>query len=77
MLAEYIIPIVLFCAVDGTVCDGKTAIDRHELEQVVLPSECLMKATIDAAKYISDFNTEHPNKEMTYRIICKRSSDKT
>ena len=77
MLVEYIIPIVLFCAVDGTVCDGKTAIDRPELEQVTLPSECLMKATIDAAKYISDFNTEHPNKEMTYRIICKRSTDKT
>jgi hypothetical protein len=76
-MLEYIIPIVLFCTVDGSVCDGKTAIDRHELEQVVLPSECLMKATIDAAKYISDFKTEHPNGEMTYRIICKRSTYKT
>ena len=76
-MLEYIIPIVLFCAVDGTICGPITAIDRHELERVVLPSECLMKATIDAAKYISDFKTEHPNKEMTYRIICKRSTDKT
>ena len=77
MLTDFIIPIVLFCAVDGTTCGPVTAIDRHELEKVVLPSECLMKATIDAAKYISDYNTEHPSKEMTYRIICKRSSDKT
>jgi len=77
MLTEYIIPIILFCAVDGTVCDGKTALERHELEQVVLPSECLMRGNEDAAKYISDFNTQHPNKEMTFRIICKRSSEKT
>lgn len=76
-MLEYIIPIVFFCAVDGSVCDGKTAIDRHELEQVTLPSECLMKATEDAAKYISDFNTQHPNKEMTFRIVCKRSTEKT
>ena len=77
MLTDYLIPILLFCAVDGTVCDAKTAIDRHELEHVVLPSECLMRATEDAARYISDFNKDHPNKELTYRIICKRSTEKT
>jgi hypothetical protein len=81
MLTEYIIPIVFFCAAGVTTelgpCDGKTAIDHHELEPVVLPSECLMRGSEDAAKYISDLKEKSPFKDMTFRIVCKRNSDKT
>ena len=80
MLNELIIPIVLICAfVPGEIntCSTTTAIDRHELDPVTLPSECLMRGSEDAAKIISEYNKEHPNKQVDFRIICKRNSEKT
>ena len=80
MLNELIIPIVLVCAfVPGEInnCNATTAIDRHELEPVTLPSECLMRGSEDAAKIITEYNKDHPNKQFDFRIICKRNTEKT
>lgn len=79
-MLEYIIPVVFICAVvPGEInnCSAVTAVDRHELEPVVLPSECLMRGSEDAAKMIAEFNKDHPAKEVEFRIKCERSSKKT
>ena len=78
-MLNYIIPVVLFCAVggvEGTTCNATTALDRHTLEPESTPMSCLKSGMEDAAKYISDFRTEHPNKELEFRVICK-ASEKT
>jgi hypothetical protein len=69
-----IIPIVLFCAFvprQDAHCDATTAMFKHELPAVSTPSNCLTDGTQDAAKTISDFTAEHPNKPLEYRILCK------
>lgn len=74
-----IIPVVLFCAFvpgDINACSATTAVNRHELDPVSTPMECLRVANIDAASYISAFIEKHPNKTLDYRIICK-SGEKT
>ena len=75
-MLNYIIPVVLFCAVgdiEGSKCDARTAFDRHSLKEETTPMACLRSGMEDAAKFVADFRTEHPNKEVEFRIICKSS----
>lgn len=75
-MLNFIIPVVLFCAignVEGAVCDGRTAIDKHTLQPESTPMACLKSGVEDAAKFISEFKESHPNKELEFRILCKSS----
>lgn len=75
-MLNYIMPIVLFCAVgniEGSTCDARTAIDKHTLQPENTPMACLKSGVEDAAKFISEFQISHPNKEIEFRIICKSS----
>lgn len=74
MMLNFVTPIVLFCSVipgDSNICDGKTALLKHELDPVTTPMNCLLEGTVDATNYIVAFEKEHPNKKLQYRIVCK------
>lgn len=75
-MLNYITPIVLICSIvkgEPNVCDGNTALDRQELDAVNTPTQCLVAGTAAATNYIVDYEKEHPNKKLQYRIICKTS----
>ena len=76
---DMITPIVFFCAFihgEPNVCDGHTAIASHKLELVSTPTQCYIDAMEDASKSLHDFKEEHPNKETSFRIVCKRTGEK-
>ena len=88
-MLNYLIPVVLFCIpmqdeqtgefkVSGEkVCSGQTKVYEEVLDPVATPTQCLLEGNIKAANYILEFRKEHPNKELDFRIVCKRSDQKT
>lgn len=74
---NYIVPIILFCIPSDGVCNGFTKFYEEVLDPVQLPSQCLMEAQVHAAQYIAKWHEEHPHKDLEYRIICRRSEQKT
>ena len=79
-MIEWFTPVVLFCASiagEPNICNGSTALDRHELDPVNTPMSCLMNGNMDAAAHITQFEQEHPNKKLEFRILCKHSSERT
>ena len=76
-MLNYIVPIILFCIPSDGACDGHTKFYEEVLDPVTLPSQCLMDASVHAAQYMAKWKEEHPHKDLDYRIICKRSDQKT
>lgn len=75
-MINYITPVVFFCSVvsgETNVCDGKTALITHELDPVSTPMNCLLEGTVDATHYITDFEKNHLDIKLQYRILCKAS----
>lgn len=65
-------------AVSGDkICSGQTKIYEEVLDPVATPTQCLLDGNLRAAKYIQEFQQEHPNKELDFRVVCKRSDQKT
>ena len=59
------------------VCDGQTKIYEEVLDPVTTPTKCLLEGNIRAATYLQEWKKEHPNKDLDFRIVCKRSDQKT
>lgn len=76
-MLNYIVPIIMFCIPSDGVCNGQTKFYEEVLDPVQLPGQCLMDASIRASQYMTKWHDEHPNKDLDYRIICKRSDQKT
>lgn len=71
---NWLTPVVFFCAFnsgENTVCNGQTALYKHELPPSNTPMNCLMDGWVDAAHEITEFHTEHPNKDLEFRVVCK------
>lgn len=76
---NYLIPIVFFCTFtpgENQPCDGKTALYNHKLHPVTTPMSCLMEGYVDAAQTAVEWKEEHPNKDIEFRVVCKRTEDK-
>jgi hypothetical protein len=73
-------------------CNGQTALYKHALSpvqtvevkegmsvEVVItnPITCLQAGWIDVSKEMESFKTEHPNKDLEFRVVCKRLDQKT
>ena len=89
-MLNYLIPVVMFCipmqnpetgqfssTTNEKVCSGQTKIYEEVLDPVATPAQCLIEGNLRAAKYIQEFQQEHPNKELDFRVVCKRSDQKT
>lgn len=76
-MLNYIIPIVMFCVHSDVICNGQTKFFEEVLDPVRTPSQCLSEGTIHAAQYLTKWKEEHQNKEVDFRIVCKRSDEKT
>ncbi len=78
-MLNLIFPVVFFCPVIAgakDTCNGFTSIVHEELPPVSTPMSCLLAGTAFATQYIVEFEKDHPNKKLEYRIVCK-SSEKT
>ena len=76
---NYIVPIVMYCAVvagETSKCDGTTKIYSETLDAVETPTKCLLEGYIRAAQYIDDWQKDHPNKPLEYRVKCQRPGQK-
>lgn len=89
-MLNYLIPVVMFCipmqdeqtgqfsaSANEKVCSGQTKIYEEVLDPVATPTQCLLDGNLRAAQYILEFQKEHPNKELDFRVVCKRSDQKT
>lgn len=76
-MLNVVYPIIFFCIANKGVCDGHTALIHHELDAVTTPMQCLLDGTADATQYIVQFEKDHPDKKLEYRILCKSSYQKT
>ena len=88
-MLNYLIPVVMFCipmqdettgqfTVSGEkICSGQTKIYEEVLDPVATPIQCLLEGNLRAATYIQEWNKEHPHKDLDFRIVCKRSDQKT
>ena len=89
-MLNYLIPVVMFCipmqddhtgqftaSTNDKVCSGQTKIFEEVLDPVATPTQCLIDGNVRAATYIQEFQREHPHKELDFRIVCKRSDQKT
>ena len=73
----YIIPVIMFCIPSDAACTGQTKFYEEVLDPVMTPSQCLVEGATHAAQYLGKWKEEHPNKEVDFRIVCKRSDQKT
>lgn len=76
-MLNYIIPIIMFCIPSESMCDGQTKFYEEVLDPVMTPSQCLVEGNTHAAQYLAKWREEHPNKDVDFRIVCKRSDQKT
>ena len=79
-MVSWLTPVVFFCAFipgENQRCDGHTALYKHELHPVATPMACLMEGYVNAAQTISEWKEEHPNKDIEFRVLCKRSDERT
>jgi hypothetical protein len=79
-MLELLIPIVMYCSVTpGEInnCNGTTKFYDEVLDPVTTPSKCLLEGSIRAMQYVTEWDRDHPNKPIEYRIRCERSSKRT
>lgn len=84
---NYLIPVIFFCAFtpgENHACNGQTALWKHDIAPVqhnidgtttVInnPIACLMAGYQEVAKEMAEFSHDHPNKELEFRVLCKRT----
>lgn len=74
-------------------CNGQTALYKHALSPIIqekvtedgeevtveinTPLLCLKAGWMDVAKEIQEFQKEHPKKDLEFRVICKRTEQRT
>ena len=76
-MLNYLIPIVMYCAVvpgEPNNCNGTTKIYSETLDAVATPTKCLLEGSIRAMQYVDDWEKDHPNKHIEYRIRCENPS---
>jgi hypothetical protein len=66
----------MFCIPESGVCNGQTMFYQEVLDPVNTPSQCLVEANVHAAQYMIKWKEDHPNKDLDYRVMCKRSDQK-
>lgn len=75
-MLNYLIPVILFCIPENGACNGYTKFYEEILDPVSTPGQCLVEGNVHAAQYMNKWKEEHPNKELDFRIQCKRSDQK-
>ena len=85
---NYLIPVVFFCIFDThQVCDGHTAIYKHEISPVTVdkdglttvintPMGCLMAGYQDVAREMDEIKKANPDKDLEFRVVCKRTDQR-
>ncbi len=89
-MSNLLIPVVFFCALvpgEPQDCNGQTALYKHTLSPVTMkdgieieittPSLCLEAGMVDAAKELKDFQEQHPNEKLDFRVKCERLEQPT
>ena len=80
-MLTYFTPIVFYCAVvAGDInhkCNATTMFFSETLDPVATPVKCLLEGSIKAMQYMDDWNKDHPNKPIEYRVKCDFMAKRT
>ena len=74
-MLNYFTPVIFYCAVvSGDInhkCDATTKFFSETIDSVSTPVKCLLEGSIKAMEYMDEWNREHPNKPIEYRVKCE------